>query len=85
MRSRQYDGQGQGQAPIATLTTKSSGSECELRETLRVNCSLGSTYSDPELMSRLMQKWRKDGIIEEHRGVIVLLDPKRLEALAEPR
>ena len=55
------------------------------RNITRVNCSLGSTYSDPELMSRLMQKWRKDGIIEEHRGVILLLDPKRLEALAEPR
>jgi hypothetical protein len=39
----------------------------------------------PKSISRLMQKWRKDGVIEEHRGVIVLLDPKRLEALAEPR
>jgi CRP/FNR family cyclic AMP-dependent transcriptional regulator len=38
-----------------------------------------------ESISRLMQKWRKEGVIEERRGVIVLLDPKRLEALAEPR
>jgi CRP-like cAMP-binding protein len=38
-----------------------------------------------ESISRLMQKWRKEGVIDEHRGVIVLLDPKRLEALAEPR
>jgi len=38
-----------------------------------------------ESISRLMQKWRKEGVIEEHRGVIVLLDAKRLEALAEPR
>jgi CRP/FNR family cyclic AMP-dependent transcriptional regulator len=38
-----------------------------------------------ESISRLMQKWRKEGVIEEHRGVIVLLNPKRLEALAKPR
>jgi CRP-like cAMP-binding protein len=38
-----------------------------------------------ESISQLMQKWRKEGMIEEHRGVIVLLDAKRLEALAEPR
>jgi CRP-like cAMP-binding protein len=38
-----------------------------------------------ESISRLMQKWRKERVIEEHRGTIVLLDAKRLEALAEPR
>jgi CRP-like cAMP-binding protein len=35
-----------------------------------------------ESINRLIQKWRQEGIIEEHRGIVVLQDIKRLEALA---
>jgi len=35
-----------------------------------------------ESISRLIQKWRREGLIEEHRGVMVLKDIAKLERLA---
>ncbi|MDR3528596.1 MAG: Crp/Fnr family transcriptional regulator [Rhizomicrobium sp.] len=35
-----------------------------------------------ESINRLIQKWRRDGIIEEHRGVIVITDIRKLTAEA---
>jgi CRP/FNR family cyclic AMP-dependent transcriptional regulator len=37
-----------------------------------------------ESITRLIQKWRREGLIEEHRGTTVLKDIARLEALSEP-
>ncbi|MGD0191042.1 MAG: Crp/Fnr family transcriptional regulator [Rhizomicrobium sp.] len=36
-----------------------------------------------ESITRLIQKWRRDGLIDEHRGIMVLLDPARLQRLAD--
>jgi CRP-like cAMP-binding protein len=36
-----------------------------------------------ESITRLIQKWRREGLIEEHRGITILLDPARLQALAD--
>jgi CRP-like cAMP-binding protein len=35
-----------------------------------------------ESINRLIQKWRRDGIIKEHRGVIVITDMRKLTAEA---
>jgi CRP-like cAMP-binding protein len=35
-----------------------------------------------ESITRLIQKWRRDGIIEERRGVIVIKDMRKLTAEA---
>lgn len=37
-----------------------------------------------ESITRLIQKWRRDGLITEHRGIMVLRDVRKLEALAGP-
>ena len=35
-----------------------------------------------ESINRLIQKWRRDGLIEERRGIVVIKDMQKLEALA---
>jgi CRP-like cAMP-binding protein len=38
-----------------------------------------------ESITRLIQKWRREGLIEEHRGIMVLKDVRKLEALTGAR
>lgn len=35
-----------------------------------------------ESINRLLQKWRRDGVIEERRGIVVIKDMEKLEVLA---